>query len=373
MDYGHLTTPCYVYDLELLRRTIKAVQESSKFPGFKVHYAVKANYNPVILQTISQSGIGADTVSGGEILQAINNGFKASDITFAGVGKTDDELKTALKYGIGCFNVESLEEIEVLSEIAQGMHLVAPVAIRVNPNIDAHTHSYITTGLSENKFGIDLSMLYEAIRLCRELPGIDLTGLHFHIGSQLTDMQPYELLCKTINEIQDRYSDISFRTINVGGGLGIDYNAPSANPIPDFRKYFSTFHSHLRLRSYQELHFELGRSIVGQCGTLISRVTYVKRGVNKKFIVLDAGMTDLIRPALYQAHHKIENLTSESEIYERYDVVGPVCESSDTFATDITLPITKRGDIIGIRSAGAYGESMANQYNCRRLPGSVLI
>ncbi len=365
------TTPFYYYDVKLLDATIDAVKQSSSFPGFHVHYAVKANSNPEILKRIAASGLGADTVSIGEIKAAIDAGFPAPKIVFAGVGKTDEEIAAALEYEIGCFNAESEPEISAIEAIAKSLGKKAPVALRVNPEIDAHTHHYITTGLAENKFGIAMSMLPKAIELCVKSEWIDFKGLHFHIGSQVTDLTPFKILCERINDLQDKYTGLQISSINVGGGLGIDYDDPDGHPIPDFKEYFKIFHENLKLRPGQQVHFELGRAIVAQCGSLITRVTYVKEGVDKKFIIVDGGMTALIRPALYQAHHKIENLTSTSPEEERYDVVGPICESSDTFGTDELLPLTKRGDLIAMRSAGAYGEVMASCYNCRALPGSL--
>lgn len=365
------TTPFYYYDLHLLDKTLDTITECSAFPGFHVHYAVKANANPELLRRIAASGLGADTVSIGEIHAAITAGFPAPKIVFAGVGKTDDEISQALQAEIGCFNAESLPEIEAIEKIASELGKTAPVALRVNPEIDAHTHHYITTGLAENKFGIALSTLDSVIERCLKSEWIEFKGFHFHIGSQIEDLEPYRILCRRINELQDKYPDLVIPTINVGGGLGIDYDDPDGHPIPDFKSYFEVFRDNLRLRPGQQIHFELGRSVVGQCGSLICRVVYVKEGVGKKFIILDGGMTALIRPALYQAHHKIENITSASPIVERYDVVGPICESSDTFGTEETLPLTSRGDLIALRSAGAYGETMASGYNCRPLPGSA--
>lgn len=363
------STPLYYYDLHLLEATLREVRESSSFPGYNVHYAVKANSNQEVLRIIAASGFGADTVSLGEIEAALNAGFPAPKIVFAGVGKTDDEISTALELGIGCFNVESDAELKAIIDIAGRMGKKAPVALRVNPEIDAHTHRYITTGLAENKFGIALTMLDTLLDNCLESEWIDFRGLHFHIGSQITDLEPFRMLCERINGILGKYPDVEIPSINVGGGLGIDYDNPEGNPVPDFKGYFKVFKDNLHLRPGQELHFELGRAIVAQCGSLICKVVYVKEGVGKKFVILDGGMTALIRPALYQAHHKIENLTSNSENLEMYDVVGPICESSDVFGTAETLPETKRGDLIALRSAGAYGESMASCYNCRSLPG----
>lgn len=365
-------TPFYLYDMGLLEDTLESInQELVGFP-FVVHYAVKANGNPRIMSEIARHGMGADLVSGGEILAAVKAGFPPERMNYSGVGKTDREILIGLEHGIGTFNVESLPEIEVINQLAGDMGKTAGIAIRVNPDIDAHTHSYITTGKADNKFGIDIEMLDQALQLVQRLPNLHLAGLHFHLGSQITDMQPYVMLCDLINGLQDEYEQrgIHFEMINVGGGLGIDYEHPDEHPIPDFGAYFGTFKQHLKLRPGQQLHFELGRAIVGQCGSLISRVVFVKESRNKKFVILDAGMNDLIRPALYHASHGVDNLTSVEEREETYDVVGPVCESSDVFARDCRIPVTRRGDIIAIRSAGAYGESMASTYNMHPLPQS---
>lgn len=367
-------TPFYYYDLHLLEETLKAVKEHSDMPGYCVHYAVKANANPEIMRRIAAAGLGADTVSIGEIKAAITAGFPAPKIVFAGVGKTDEEIHTALINGIGCFNVESAEELDVIEEIAASMSRKAPVALRVNPDIDAHTHHYITTGLAENKFGIAREVLPNLIKRCLESDNLTFKGLHFHIGSQITDFTPYKILCERIleleKELEDKFPGITIPTINVGGGLGIDYDDPDKYPIPDFKSYFNVFKENLPLKPGQQLHFELGRAIVAQCGSLICKVVFVKEGLGKRFVILDGGMAALIRPALYQAHHKIENISSTSEKMEKYDVVGPICESSDTFGVDEWLPVTHRGDYIALRSAGAYGEVMASWYNCRPLPGS---
>jgi diaminopimelate decarboxylase len=374
--FADIETPVYYYDLNLLRKTLNAVKAASAHRSdFNVHYAVKANTCLEILREVAAAGFGADTVSGGEIKAAIDGGFAPEKIVYAGVGKTDKEIEYALTVGIGCFNVESLPELEVISEIAARLGKVANIALRVNPNIDAHTHHYITTGLAENKFGISLEMLDNVIERAYALPAVRLVGLHFHIGSQVTITQPFEVLCSRINFMLAKFSarGIHFKSINVGGGLGIDYDNPTANPIPDFQSYFGVFERMLPQREGREIHFELGRSIVAQCGTLITRALYVKNGLKKDFAIIDAGMTDLIRPALYQAHHVISNLSGDAEnrAAHTYDVVGPICESSDVFAEDLSLPEVKRGDILAIRSAGAYGEIMSSHYNCRTLNPSI--
>ena len=371
-EFEQQRTPFYFYDIELLRATLDEIKQHSNYPNYHVHYAIKANVNSVILEEIRNAGMGVDCVSGGEVEAALNAGFDAKKIVFAGVGKSDWEIELGLDNDIFCFNVESVPELEVINQLAAARSKVARVALRVNPNVDAHTHHYITTGLAENKFGINLEMLDAIIELAMKMPNVELQGLHFHIGSQITITEPFKLLCEKVNELQAKYAEkgINFKSINVGGGLGIDYDNPNENPIPDFKGYFEAFKQNLQLKEGQEVHFELGRSVVGQCGSLITRVLYVKEGTAKRFAIVDAGFTELIRPALYQAHHNIENLTSDGEL-EQYDVVGPICESSDCFAENEMLPKVKRGDLLAIRSAGAYGEIMASQYNCRRLPLSI--
>ncbi len=372
-EFKALQTPFYFYDLNLLDQTLNEIKRTARDTRYKVHYAIKANANPGILRRIQAAGLGVDCVSGGEIMAAVEAGFKPEQIVFAGVGKSDWEIELALEKCIGCFNVESEPELHVINEIAKTMDKKANIAIRVNPNIDAHTHEYITTGLAENKFGINLEQLNEIINLVNSLDNVKLEGLHFHIGSQITETEPFVMLCQTINKLQDEYEalGIRFSTINVGGGLGIDYATPDKHPIPDFESYFKTFRNHLRLREDQQLHFELGRSVVAQCGSLITKVLYVKEGITKRFAIVDAGMTDLIRPALYNAHHKIENISNPNGEMHHYDVVGPICESSDCFGKEELLPSISRGDLLALRSAGAYGEIMASQYNCRTLPHSV--
>ncbi len=376
---ARLTTPCYYYDMALLQQTLSVInREAAKHPAFRVHYAVKANANPRILHLIAAAGLGADCVSGGEVATAVSHGFNPQQVVYAGVGKTDREIRAALDLNIGCFNVESLPELDVIAELAASAGKVAHIAFRVNPNVDAHTHAKITTGLSENKFGIAPQQLVAAIRYAKTLPAIRFEGLHFHIGSQITTMTPFKHLCERINELQDALEaeGISLPSINVGGGLGIDYDAPMAHPIPDFESYFETFATHLKLRPSQLVHFELGRSVVGQCGCLLATTLYVKEGLAKRFVIVDAGFTDLIRPAMYGAHHFTLNLTAETDQRAhdadaaswKADIVGPICESSDVFSTDELLKPTHRGDVIAFLSAGAYGEVMASTYNCRTLP-----
>ena len=366
-----IETPFNYYDTDLLKRTLKIVKEETKKYGFIQHYAIKANANRRILELIASEGFGADCVSGNEVKAAITAGFPASKIVFAGVGKTDKEINLALDLNIFCFNVESMPELVVLNELAAKKGKTAQVALRINPNVDAHTHEYITTGLNENKFGFSMAHLDNAIEVLKSLKNLKLIGIHFHIGSQIEDVHTFDPLCERINELQDLFEakGMKLENINVGGGFGIDYEDPDANPISDFQRYFELFHKGLKLRDGQVVHFELGRAIVAQCGSLVTKVTYVKHGESKTFVIVDAGMTDLIRPALYQAYHKVENISSDLPI-QKYDVVGPICESSDVFVKDYELNESKRGDLLVLRSAGAYGEIMASQYNCRDIPKS---
>ncbi len=371
-------TPFYYYDLELLDKTLLALTKESNKYGYHVHYAFKANTNSKILERIRHFNLGADCVSGNEVKCAIENGFSSENIVFAGVGKSDEEINYALDKNIFCFNCESLQELEVINELAKAKNKTASIALRINPNVDAHTHKYITTGLEENKFGINPYEFETVIALLKTLPHLKLIGLHFHIGSQITDLSPFKKLCSRVNEINTYFLNKGFDLpiINVGGGVGINYHEPDKEAIINFENYFKVFADFLELRKNQQLHFEIGRAIVAQCGSLISKVLYIKTGINTNFAILDAGMTELIRPALYQAYHKIENITSSithhsSLITKKYDVVGPICESSDCFGKAVELPETKRGDLIAIRSAGAYGEVMASRYNLRNEVKSI--
>lgn len=367
--FKHLETPFYYYDMELLHETLQVIKNESGKYGYHVHYAVKANANPYILSTIAAQGLGADCVSGGEVQAALDAGFPADKIVFAGVGKADWEINLGLDRDIFCFNVESLAELEVINQLAAAKGKVARVALRINPEVDAHTHAKITTGMKENKFGINLSLLNRVLDRMAQMKSVRLIGIHAHIGSQITDMSAFRNLAIRINEIQDELESrgLTVENLNFGGGLGIDYYHPNHIPIPAFDNYFAVFKKLLQLRPGQQVHFEPGRSVVAQCGTLISRVLYVKEGEVKKFAILDAGFTELIRPAMYDAYHRIENISSDEPV-EIYDVVGPICESSDVFGKDIELNEVHRGDFIALRSAGAYGEVMASQYNCRKLP-----
>jgi diaminopimelate decarboxylase len=358
------STPFYLYDLEVLRRTLSACADAAKPYNYHIHYAVKANANDQVLKVISDAGFGADCVSGQEVEKAIEAGFSPAKIAFAGVGKSDEEIKTGLQHNIFTFNVESIPELEVINEIAERSGKIAQVAIRVNPDVKANTHKYITTGLEENKFGINPWEFPRLVELIPVLKHVKVVGLHVHIGSQIMDLSAFKHMCLRVNEIQGWFIDhrIRFEHINLGGGLGVNYENPSE--IPDFVSFFSTIHEFLEPRPNQEIHFELGRALVAHMGDLITRVLYVKEGLKKKFAIVDAGMTELIRPALYQAYHRIDALHANSDT-EKYDVVGPICESSDIFGKEVELPKLKRGDLVAIRSAGAYGEVMASRYNLR--------
>lgn len=366
--FESLKTPFYYYDLGLLEETLKSLTAVIKPHNYHVHYAFKANTNERMLKLIQKYGMGADCVSGGEVKRAVQLGFSADKIVFAGVGKTNDEIEYALNANILCFNCESVQEIEVINELAAKAGKTASIALRINPNVDAHTHHYITTGLEENKFGINIWELESLMKIIKGLKNIQLIGIHFHIGSQITDLSVFKSLCVKVNELQQWFKmhHVTLKHVNVGGGLGVDYHNPDKNSIPDFESYFNVFTKFLQLERGQELHFELGRALVAQSGTLISKVLYVKKGVNTNFAILDAGMTELIRPALYQSYHKIENISKLGSPYDtKYDVVGPICESSDCFGKAVSMPETQRGDIIAIRTAGAYGEVLSSNYNLR--------
>ena len=367
-QFDGLKTPFYWYDSQLLDQTLKTVKSLADKYGYHIHYAVKANGNIEILRRMREAGLGTDCVSGNEILQSIAAGIAPEKIAFAGVGKSDEEIQIGLENNIFCFNCESIPEIEVINQIAGQMGKKARIALRINPNVHASTHHYITTGLEENKFGINMWALDDVLKVLEQTKNIELIGLHFHIGSQILDMQDFRNLCIRVNEIQEWFyaRNIIVDHINVGGGLGVNYEQPDKQPVPTFEEYFKVFAETLKLRPKQQLHFELGRALVAQCGNLITKVLYVKNGTNKKFAIVDAGFTELIRPALYQAVHKIENISS-TEPEEKYDVVGPICESSDCFAKSIDLAGCHRGDLLAIRTAGAYGEAMASTYNLRTL------
>lgn len=369
--FNNQETPFYYYDLALLDATLHKVNSLAKKYQFDIHYAVKANSNKRILNAISAYGLGADCVSGNEITAAMAAGFKADKILFAGVGKTDKEILQGLNSGIKAFNCESIEEIEVINQLAGQLATSSEIFLRINPDVDAKTHKYITTGLDENKFGINQQDLPDVLSILKKCSNIKFSGLHFHIGSQITSLDVFKGLCLKVNQIADWFyqQGIKLKHLNLGGGLGVDYANPDKQPIADFENYFAVFNQLLNRQTDQTVHFELGRSIVAQSGSLITRVVYTKKGLHKNFVIVDAGMTELLRPALYQSYHQIDNLSaknsSDKQQNKIYDVVGPICESSDCFAKSIALPQTQRGDIMAIRSAGAYGEVMMSNYNLR--------
>ena len=372
--FENLETPFYYYDLALLDQTLETCRSSAEKFGFHVHYALKANFNEQILHAVRKIGFGADCVSGNEVKKAIEIGFDPGKVVFAGVGKSDKEIIEALNNNIYCFNIESVQELGIINRLAADRGKTAKVAIRINPNVDAHTHQYITTGLEENKFGVNQWELNSCIEQLNACPNLKLIGIHFHIGSQITNLEVFKSLCVKVNELNSWFEDHGFQLqiLNVGGGLGVDYHAPDENSINDFLSYFTIFNQFLERRNHQEVHFELGRALVAQCGSLISRILYVKNGLKKNFLILDAGMTELMRPALYQAFHKIENISSlANNIHVKYDVVGPICESTDCFGKEVELPESVRGDLIAIRTAGAYGEVMSSGYNLRERVKSV--
>jgi diaminopimelate decarboxylase len=381
-ELGKIATPFYFYDLDLLRETLSSCRLEAGRHGSHLHYALKANSNPRILKIICQAGYGADCVSGNEVKAAMESGFDPAAIVFAGVGKTDEELRLAISRNIQSINAESLQELEVTNEIAASLNRIATVSLRIIPDVDAHTHRYITTGLEENKFGIHPWEFDAVIEKLGTLSHLNLAGLHFHIGSQITDLGIFKSLSHRVNEINSWFLGHGHRAgiINLGGGLGVDYQDPDAHPMPDFTGYFKVFRNFIDLQGGQTLHFEPGRALVAQCGSLITRVLFIKEGAHTRFAIVDAGMNDLIRPALYQSYHRIDNLSAgagrgpdpASKLkFEKYDVVGPICESSDCFGKAVLLPETRRGDLIAIRSAGAYGQTMASRYNLRDLAGEV--
>lgn len=366
-------TPYYFYDLDLLNRTINEVEHTVRNTSFRIHYAIKANNNKKVVSFIAKRNFGADCVSAGEIMLALECGFKASDIVFAGVGKTDEEIEYALINHVGMLHCEGLEEIQVINEIAGRLNRKPKIALRLNPDVNARTHEKISTGTYENKFGFSPEEFADLTQIASRLNNIEIVGLHFHVGSQITEMIVFKELSQRINELVPVYEKYfgTLQYLNVGGGLGIDYQNPDVNPIPDFKNYFETFRENLNVNV--PVHFELGRSIVAQCGSLRTRVLYIKKSATKTFAVVDAGMTELLRPAMYNAYHKIEKFNNSLALSNgsAYDVVGPLCESSDFFGKNVPLPELKRGDILTIRSCGAYAESMSLNYNGRVKVGSV--
>ena len=382
-------TPYYYYNTSLLNETIDEVLRLSKLHNLKIHFSLKSNFNEKIIRLFaSHKELGADCVSGGEVNYALNF-FDPKEVVFAGIGKSDKEIENAVDKGIFCINVESYEELENLNRICNEKNKTMNFATRINPNIEAHTHEKIVTGLNENKFGIYMeeneTKFYEKISEVffnkdGKYKYLKFIGLHFHIGSNILNFTDFARLSQKIDKIIEGLNDrnISITYLNLGGGLGVDYNDTYNHPIPDFEGYFNTYLTNIT--SLQKigpdfndnknitLHFELGRSMIAQSGYVISRVNYIKEGVKKKFAILDAGMNDLIRPAMYGALHQIERIEiNDDDDKVMYDVVGPICESSDVFAKNYTMDRLDKGDYVLIRTAGAYGESMASRYNFRDL------
>jgi len=363
--FTKLQTPFYFYDTDILRDNLKSLSNCLKTNN-KVFFSVKSNTNQKILNIINNYQLGIDAVSFNEIKHCLRNGFRADDIVFAGVGKTDKEIEDGIKSDISCFNVESFQELDLINNLSKKQSKKTNVSIRINPNIRCDTNKKIQTGSDEDKFGIDLKDINHIPELSK-LSNIDITGIHFHIGSQLLDLTPFKELCVITNDITSHLKEngIKLKNINVGGGLGIDYDDPINNTISNFNGFIDLFNKNINLDKNQSIHFELGRSVVGQCGYLISRILYEKISYNKNFLILDSGMNNLIRPALYNSSHKISNISVKNKDYMYYDIVGPICESTDTFAKNYRLPSSRRGDLIAIHSCGAYAESMSSNFNLR--------
>ena len=366
-------TPFYFYDMELLRQTLDSVVWAASKYNFKMHYAIKANYDPRILQVIREYGLGIDCASGNEVRCAIEAGFDPKSIVYAGVGKRDKELRYAIEQGIFSINCESLQELEVIDGIAAGMGKVVDCGLRVNPDIDPKTNHCIDTGQADSKFGISYEKVLEQAEWIQSLKHVNIKGMHLHIGSQIRELHVFQYLCDKVNVITENLVKKGFKLdfVDVGGGLGINYDMPENEPVPNFASVFAIINGNLRVGG-REIHFEFGRSIVGECGELITSVLYRKdTATGRRLVIVDASMTELIRPMLYGSYHDIENLTSTAEKREKYAIVGTACESTDVFNESVTLPKTVRGDILTIKSAGAYGMSMASRYNQHDLPGAV--
>ncbi|MCQ2143290.1 MAG: diaminopimelate decarboxylase [Bacteroidales bacterium] len=368
--FEKLGTPVWYYDLEVLSETIETLKAIAGDKGIAIHYALKANPDERIVAMMAAAGFGADCVSGGEVALAAKQGIPADRIFYAGVGKTDREIRESIDLGVR-FNVESLEELYVVNAFAGEMGKTARVSLRLNPNVDGRTLKYITSGLHDNKFGLPPHDVDSAIEMLKASGNIVFEGLHFHIGSQITSVRKvFGELCGKVREAVRYFEErgIDVKCINLGGGLGIDYENPSKSP--DFEGWLGTIAEGLKDLRPRTIELEPGRSLVAGCCSLISRVLFVKHGENKDFMILDAGMSELLRPALYGSFHLIENLSAEAERkafreQSLYDIVGPICESSDTWGRDRRMPLSVRGDVVAIRSAGAYGKSMSSTYNLR--------
>lgn len=366
-------TPFYLYDTALLRQTLESVVYESNKYGYKVHYAIKANYDDHLLAIIREYGLGIDCASGNELRKAVEAGFDPKGIVYAGVGKRDRELRYAIEQGILAINCESIEELHVVDGFAAEAGRVTDVALRINPDIDPRTNHCIDTGQADSKFGISYEEILEHADEIKALKHINIIGIHLHIGSQIRELHVFENMCEKVNVIVENLEKLgfTFRMVDVGGGLGVNYDVPENEPIPNFASLFSIVRNHLRVDG-REVHFEFGRSIVSECGELITRVLFNKTtATGRKLVIVDASMTELIRPALYGAYHNIENITSGEEARDKYTVVGTACESTDVFDENVSLRKTRRGDLLAIKSAGAYGMSMASRYNLHDLPGAV--
>ncbi len=368
-------TPFYVYSTATLQRHFKLFDDALEGTDHLVCYAMKAASNQAILKTLAQAGAGMDVVSGGEYLRAKAAGVPGDRIVFSGVGKTADEIRTALSGGIRQFNVESEPEMQVINAVAQELGKVAPITVRVNPDVDAKTHAKIATGKSENKFGIPISRASEVYALAASLPGLEVIGIDVHIGSQLTELEPFELAYNKVAELTERLraEGHNIRRLDLGGGLGIPYaRSNDAPPLPvEYGAMVKKTLGHLGC----EIEIEPGRLIAGNAGLMVSKVIYVKSGEDRDFLILDGAMNDLIRPAMYEAYHDIVAVEEPAVGVEQrpYDIVGPVCESGDTFAKQRNMPPLKSGDLIAFRSAGAYGAVMSSEYNTRPLIPEVLV
>ena len=366
-------TPFYLYDMELLRQTLESLVSVARRYGYVIHYAVKANFDPRIIQLVKEYGLGIDCASGNEVRCAIDAGFDPKGIVYAGVGKRDHELRYAIEHGIFAINCESLQELQVIDDIASAAGKVQDVGLRINPDIDPKTNRCIDTGQADSKFGIAYEEVISNIAWIESLKHVKIRGIHLHIGSQIRELHVFEYLCDKVNSIVAHLGTLGldFDFVDVGGGLGINYDVPENEPVPNFASVFAIINSHLKVGG-KAVHFEFGRAIAAQCGELITSVLYTKTtATGRKLVIVDASMTELIRPALYGAYHNIDNITSRSEKRERYTIVGTACESTDVFDESITMPETQRGDLLTIKSAGAYGMSMASRYNLHDLPAAV--
>ena len=368
-------TPFYVYSTATLKRHFQLFDDALAGTDHLVCYAMKAASNQAILKTLGALGAGMDVVSGGEYARAKAAGIPGDRIVFSGVGKTVDEIRMALTGGIRQFNVESEPEMQAISSVATDLGVTAPITIRVNPDVDAKTHAKIATGKSENKFGIPISRARDVYALAASLPGLQVIGIDVHIGSQLTQLEPFELAYTKVAELVEtlRADGHNIQRLDLGGGLGIPYTRSNETPpLPsDYGAMVKRVLGHLGC----ELEIEPGRLIVGNAGLLVSSVIYVKKGEDREFLILDAAMNDLIRPAMYDAHHDIVPVAEPVAGVEpaKYDIVGPVCESGDTFAKGRDLAAQTAGDLVAFRSAGAYGAVMSSEYNSRPLIPEVLV